>query len=179
MNPHNKTYKELQKQFTDEEIADGYMIPATLTDKEKEESDKEMRRIRFERLANQTEEQRLLTEVTRLRIKIGKYLKSKIFSQEFSFGKMLGEYVMILQKNKKTFAEDVDVHYTKLSRLLNDKEEPNISFMYRLEKHSDGIIPTVYWWKLMVRKQEYLIEQDSEKRKIEGERVKNFLKFSA
>ena len=48
------------------------------------------------------------------------------------------------------------------------KYEPNIEFVYRLEKHSGELIPALIWWKLIIRKQEFEIKQDKKTRKKEA-----------
>lgn len=179
MNHYEEVYRKLKEKYTDEEIAEGFMIPQTMTEEEQKISDEEFRKIRFRLLNNRTEKQRLMSEITRLRISIKTYLEQEIYDPSFSFGQMLEEYIGLLKISKKEFSKDIDIHYTKLSRILNEREEPNVSFIYRLESHSDELIPAIYWWKLMIRKQEYLIESDADKRRIEGLRVKNKLKISA
>jgi hypothetical protein len=179
MNHYEEVYEKLKDKYTDKEIAEGFMIPQTMTKEELEISNEEFRQIRFRLLNNRTEKQRLMSEITRLRISIKIYLEQEIYSPLYNFGKILEEYISLLKINKKRFSEDIDIHYTKLSRILNEREEPNVSFIYRLESHSDELIPAIYWWKLMIRKQEYLIDSDRDTRKIEGLRVKNKLKVSA
>jgi plasmid maintenance system antidote protein VapI len=179
MSDYGKKYEELRRRLSEEEIAEGYLIPADLSDEEKEIAEREIKEYRLERLKNRTESERILSELTRLRLSINRYLESEVYSSDYSFGSVLKEMTTILRKTKKGIAEDLDVHYTRLSRIMNDREEPNLSLIYRLEKYSDRIIPAIYWWKLMIRKQEFLIHEDQKQRLIEGERVKNYLEFSA
>lgn len=176
MDHYEEVYQKLREQYTDEEIAEGFMIPATLTKEEQKISDEEFKRIRFELLNNRTEKQRLMSEITRLRISIKNYLEQEIYSPSFSFGKILEAYIALFKISKKQFSEEIDIHYTKLSRILNEKEAPNIGFIYRLESHSDDLIPALSWWKLMIRKQAFVIEQDTEKKRVEGLKVKSKLK---
>lgn len=175
MNNYDEIYKELRKKYTDEEIAEGYMIPATLTEEEQRKSDEEFRKLRFELLNKRTEKQRVLSEVTRLRIKINCYLEENIYSSVFDFGNILREYIDILKKSRKEFAKDIDIHHTKLSRVINNREEPNISLIYRLAMHSNDLIPAIYWWKLMTKKQEFYFLKNIELMEKEGKRVKNKL----
>ena len=179
MNHYEEVYEKLREKYTDKEIAEGFMIPETLTEEEQKISDEEFRKVRFRLLNNRTEQQRLMSEVTRLRISIKVYLEQEIYSPLFSFGQVLGKYIELLKISKKQFSKDIDIHYTKLSRILNEKEEPNIGFIYRLENHSAELIPAVDWWKLTIRKQEYLIAENSDKKRIEGLKVKNKLKATA
>ncbi|MCB0634895.1 MAG: hypothetical protein KDD15_34425, partial [Lewinella sp.] len=87
------------------------------------------------------------------------------------------KYIGLLRKTRTDFAADLDIHKTKLSRILNDKENPNIELMYRLEHHSANMIPANYWYRLHSRKLEEDIKMDSIKRSEEYKRVKNRLKF--
>ena len=75
------------------------------------------------------------------------------------------------------FANDLNIHKTKLSRILNNRENPNIELMYRLEHHSGQMIPATYWYRLFTKKQEEDIKLNHEKRKLESKKVKNELNF--
>jgi len=177
MNNYEETYKKLRETYSDAEIAEGFMIPETVTDQEAQIDAEAFRKMRFEMLSKRTDEQRMLSEVTRLRIKINEYLKEGIFLESQSFGKILDEYIRILNRSKKAFAEEIDLHYTKLSRIINGKEAPSISLIYRLEQHTSELIPAICWWKLLVKQQEQAIQADKEQRKIEQKRVKNQLRL--
>lgn len=173
MSNYNKIYEQLRKTYSDKEIAEGYMIPDTLSKEEQQISDEAFRQKRFELLNNRTEKQRILSEIMRLRIKIFAYLEEDFFSSAYDFGEVLREYVSILKRSRKDFASDIDIHPTKLSRIINKREEPSISLIYRLAKHSNDLIPAIYWWKLVTRKQGHLLVSDKERMEKEGKRVKN------
>jgi len=173
---YEKIYKELKKKYSDKEIVDSMLIPQDLTEKEKTELSKEMREIRMQKLRETTEEDMILADVMRLRFQIENYIKKETFSFEKTFGKYLGEYLRIIKKSRRDIAEDLSVHYTKLSRIINDKEEPNIELSYRLEKHSGELIKAELWWKLMIKKHEFIISQDQETRIKERRKVKNPLR---
>lgn len=177
MNNYEEVYNKLRETYSDAEIAEGYMIPETLTDEEAQVEAEAFRKMRFEMLSKRTDEQRMLSEVTRLRIKINEYLKEGVFLESKSFGNILDEYIRILNRSRKVFAEEIDLHYTKLSRIINGKEVPSISLIYRLEQHTAELIPAIYWWKLLTRQQEQAIQADKEQRKIEQKRVKNKLRL--
>jgi len=171
MNPYEELYQKLKKTLTDEEIAEGYMIPETLTKEEQGAADAELRRLRFELRDKQSEQDRLRIEITRLRVRIMDYLDENQYLPSFSFGQMLQAYQKVLGYRQKQLASEVAIHATKLNRLLHDNEAPNLAFLYRLEAHSKGIIPATLWWKLTVRRQGYLIEQEADLRRLEAEKV--------
>jgi plasmid maintenance system antidote protein VapI len=170
---YEKIYQELKKKYTDEEIAESMLIPADLTKEEKENAHTEMMEFRMKQLKETTQEDRILSDVMRLRFFIEDYLKEEHFSFEKTFGKYLEEYIRIIRKTRKEIATDLSIHYTKLSRIVNDKEEPNIELCYRLEKHSGNLIKTKTWWKLIVKKQAFVISEDKATRLTEQNKVKN------
>jgi plasmid maintenance system antidote protein VapI len=173
---YSKIYQKLKKKYTDDEIADAMLIPADLTEAEEKQLAGEMKAIRFRKLREVTEEDRILADVMRLRFQIEHYLKEDKFSFNKTFGKYLEEYIRIFNKSRKDIAEDLSIHYTKLSRVINDKEEPNIGMAYRLEKHSGYLINARLWWKLTIKKQEFIIAQDDTTRKEEQKKVSNALR---
>ena|GEM_PF-6141511 len=135
-----------------------------------------MKEIRLNKLRKTTEEERILADVMRLRFQIENYATKSVFSFENTFGSYLQEYIRITKKAKREFSEDLAIHYTKLSRILNEKEEANIEFCYRLERHSGFLIKAELWWNLITLKQSFILSKDEETRKIEYKKVKNALR---
>lgn len=173
---YHKIYQQLKKKYSNHEIADSMMIPADLTAEEKVSLAKEMKAIRFQKLSETTKEDRILADVMRLRFDIEGYLKTNNFQFDKTFGKYLEEYIRILKKSRKAIAEDLALHYTKLSRIINDKEEPSIALCYRLEKHTGNLIKARLWWQLLIKKQAFILEEDEETRIAEQDKVKNALR---
>lgn len=172
MNKYEKIYQKLSKHLTDEEIADSMLIPADLTEEEQEEADKELRAFRLKLLSEMTEDQRLYSDLLRFRYQLEEYIDHKEYDGDMNFGVHLEEYIRILKRTKKKMSEELNVHYTKLSRIINNRESPNIEFMYRLEEHSGGLMPAIVWWKLLIKKQEHEIVKDQETRKMIASQVK-------
>lgn len=179
MKKYEKIYNELRKKYTDKEIAESMLIPEDLSPKEKKKADEQLIAFRFKILKEQTEDKRIYSDLLRFKYIMEDYIKNNIFDQDKSFGHHLEEYVRILKRTKKSLSEDLDIHYTRLSRIINDREEPNIELMYRLEKHSGNLIPALHWWKLVTKKQEHIIKKDKKTRKKESSKVKNAIKFRA
>lgn len=179
MNKNEKLYKKLIKEYTAQELVESYVFPSEMTEEERKEAVAEMQKIRFEKLKNRTDEDRIMADLMRLRFVMKDYIEKSEFDKKHNFGSFLTEYVQIFRKTKKQIAQDLNVHYTKFSRLLNDRDNPNVELTYRLEKHSGELIPAILWWKLSMKKQEYLILKDKKKRKVEAAKVKNGLKFRA
>ena len=176
MMKYEEIYQKLKQKYTDEEIAESMLIPADLTPEEEKQMAEEMKAIRFQRLKEVSEKDRILADVMRLRFQMEHYVERDAFSFNKTFGKYLEEYVRILNRARKDFAKDLSIHYTKLSRIINDKEEPNIELAYRLEKHSGNLINAKLWWKLIIKKQEFIISQDEATREEEQKKVSNALR---
>jgi len=151
-------YEELRKKITDAEIAEAMMIPADLTSEEQAQAGEEMLAFRAKLLGQQTEVDRIDSDLLRLRFLMENYITQEEFSEEHAFNKYLEEYLRIIKKTKKKLAQDLDVHYTRLSRIFNDQEEPNLALIYRLEAHSNKTISAVLWWKLITKRQQYRIK---------------------
>jgi transcriptional regulator with XRE-family HTH domain len=179
MSKYEKIYQDLRKEFSDEEIVSGYVFPDDLDQKEKEEIEEEFRKIRLKALRERTEEQRLLAELMRMKLLMRDYFERGNFEEEFSFSKQLEQYIKIIGRSHKEFAAEIGLHPTKLSRLLNARENPNVELTYRLEIHCGNIIPAIYWWKLHAKRIEEDVRTDDTRRKIESEKVRNRLRFRA
>lgn len=172
---YEKIYQQLKTQYTDEEIVEAMVLPADLTGSEAAELATEMKHIRLQKLRTVNEEDRIMADLMRLRFDIEHYLTKSRFSPHKTFGKYLEEYIRIVKKSRKEIAADIAIHYTKLSRIINDKEEPNMELSYRLGKYSGNIISAALWWKLMMKKQEFVLSVDKETRTKEEAKVKNYL----
>ncbi|MDX2249162.1 MAG: hypothetical protein SF052_20410 [Bacteroidia bacterium] len=175
---YEEIYQRLREKYTDEEIVDSMLIPADLEEEDREKMDKEMWVYRMERLRDMAEEDHILSDVMRLRFQMETYLKKESFSFNKTFGKYFEEYIRITRKTRKEISQDLSIHYTKLSRIINDKEEPGVELAYRLEKHSGNLIKAILWWELIMKKQSFIIIQDEQTRKTEQGKVKNYLKAS-
>jgi len=173
------TYNDLKKKLSDEEIVESYVFRSTMTADERKQADEGFRKLRFESLKNMSDEQILQSELMRMKLLMKDYFQQSAFIASYSFSSQLKQYIDLLKKNRADFAADLDIHKTKLSRILNDKENPNLELMYRLERHSGNMIPANYWYRLHSRKLEEDIKLDTQKRAEEYKRVKNELKFRA
>ena len=173
---YDQIYQALKKKYSDEEIVDSMLIPADLTESDKAVLAAEMKAIRMQKLRETTTEDQILADVMRLKFQIENYIKKEIFSFEKTFGKYLTEYIRIIKKSRKDIAADLALHYTKLSRILNDKETPSIELCYRLEKHSAELIKAELWWNLMIKKQSFILSKDEKTKRIEQQKVKNPLR---
>jgi len=176
---HDNIFKELRKKYTLDEIVDSMLVPAELSEAKENQANAELRAYRMKILAGMTDEDRIISDVLRLRFQIENYLSEKEFNNENTFGKYLAEYIRILNRTRREIADNLALHYTKLSRIINDKEEPNIELCYRLERHSSELIRSDIWWRLIIKKQAYILLEDEKTKLAEQRKVKNPIKLRA
>ena len=100
------------------------------------------------------------------------------FDKSRDFSHFLAQYISIVDQKKYEFANALCIHQTTLSRILNQKEDPNVELMYRLEKHSCEVITAMHWWKIVEKHTAYLIMTNSIDRKREWRKVKSHFKFN-
>jgi hypothetical protein len=108
----------------------------------------------------------------RLNCLIRRYLQKSDYLPTYSFEACLQEYLKIWGKKQVAIAEELQLHPSKLNVYLSGKEHPNLAVLYRLEKHSGGLIPALLWWQVAARKIEQQIQNDTENRQREGAKVK-------
>lgn len=162
----------MSQHLTDEEIADSMLIPADLTEEEQEEANRKLKAFRLKLLSERTEAQRLYSDLLRFRYQLEECIDHQGYDEKMNVGVQVEEYGRILKKTKKQLSQELNDHYTKLSRIINNRESPNVEFMYRLEEHSGGLVPAIVWWKLLIKKQEHEIVMDQKTREMIASQVK-------
>lgn len=173
-----KEYKVALQHLSDAELAEAYVFPSNLSEEERHAANLEIREVRLQKLREMTAQQRLHSELLRLKFQMEDYFQRDTYDEMHSFPVYLKAYITILNKKQKDFAEEVDLHQTKLNQLLTGKTAANFSLFYRLEKHSGGILKANYWWKLCAKKIEFDLKTNNADRQKEGARVKNELVFA-
>ena len=168
-----KKSKNQGKNLSNEELAEAYVFPHGLTKAEKEKEDEAFLAIRKKRLLEMTDQQRMISRLLQLKYQLEDYINSQRYSPIHSFSYFLGEYLKTIDRKKKDFANEINVHETKLSQILNDRVLPNERFIIRLEIHSNSILPAIYWLKLLEKKKEYDIMSNKKIRNEEKKFVKN------
>ena len=180
MSKSEKIYKELSKIYTDEEIVESFVFnDDSLSEEEQKKANKEFRALRLSQLKNMTELDIMYGNLMKFKLRIKHYLSRNNFEEEYKFGNQLKLYSKIINRTNKEFAEDLGVHQTKLSRIINGRDNPNVDLMYRLEEHSSGEIPAHRWWRIYSFELEHRIRTDLEKKIEESKKVKNQILIKA
>ncbi len=157
--------------YTDRELAEAHIFQSDLTAEEKAKADIELKDLRMSRLKQMIDKQKLYADLLRLKFKMEDCIHHENEDTLFSFGVFLQEYLHILNKKQIDFANEINLHPTKLNQIINDKTNPNIALAYRLEKHSGGFITALLWWRLAAKKIELNILNDYSTRKKEADKV--------
>lgn len=172
------SYKKLLKQYTPEELAESFVFPVKYTAKQQEQANRDLAAARKKSQAAMTEEVKIELDLLQLRFQLQDYLKGA-YDPALNFGHFLERYLMIIHKKKKEFAQEIQIHETLLSHLINNRREPNDSIIIRLELHSNKIIPAIYWYKLAEKAKEHQIRTDNSLRDKERPFVTHSLQLTA
>ena len=148
-----------------------------LSKEEKLAADNELKLMRFRRLNRISEHSRIYAELLRLGYEITDYLDLGIYDPDHSFGSYLKKYLQIMNLKRRELSENISIHETKFSRIINDKENPGLAILYRLEEHSNRMIDASTWWNLVTRKVENDIKHNSKDRRTQSKKVKNKFKY--
>jgi len=160
-------YKKLRKKYTPEELAEGFVFPVKLTAKQQKEAAKQLAEARKKTQQEMTDQDRLISGLWQFRFQLEDYLESKEYNPDLTFGHFLKRYVELLDKKRKTFAEEISIDETLLSQLINMHRLPPDYVAIRLEIHSNNMIPAAYWIRLVEKQRLHEIETDKEMRKKE------------
>jgi len=152
-----------------------------LTENEKKLADEELVSFRKARLRGYSEQEELFARLTQLRYKIEDFISAPIdevdMNNRLNFGSFLSQYIKVLNRKQEDFAKEIDLHATKLSRIINNRDEPNQKLFFRLEIHSGLTIPALIWWKCYTRQNEQKLIRNVSAQLHEATHVKNRLKF--
>ena len=161
-----------QKKYTNKELSQTHVLPHGLTEKQKEEADKQIWEIRKKSLEKLDSDKILLSQMMRLKFKMSRYIASNNYDEIYTFSYFLKEYVSSLNMTKHAFSKEISLHNSQLSRLLHNKEEPNKNILIRLEIHSNKSIPAIIWFKILEKQKEVELINDTKLRETEKAFVK-------
>lgn len=170
--------RELQKNYSNAEIAESYIFPNDLTNEERKKAKKQFRDFRDKSDLQQSKEEKLIVDLLQFKFMMEDYINSGKYNEEMKLGYFLREYIHKLDLKQKDFAEDIGIKPVELSHYLSGRRKPNEELMIRLEIHSNKNIPAIYWYKILEKENEYEIIYDTQLRLKEQKKVKNQLTFA-
>jgi plasmid maintenance system antidote protein VapI len=173
-----KSYKEIEKKYTPEEIAESIVFPGIKDTKEREAVLSEFRDFRKSKSDKQSEKSKTISLLLQLKFLIEDYLDTNSFNKNYYFGYFLKEYIARLEKKNKEFAAEIDVDPTELSQVINKHRKPTDKLIYRLEIHSNKNFPALMWFKLLEKERAYELLHNKGMIESEKKHVKRKLEFS-
>ena len=173
-----KSFKDIEKEYTPREIAEGLVFPGTKDPKERKAVLSEFRKFREKVKSAQTEKDKTISQLLQLKFLIEDYLNTDTFNEDFYFGYFLKEYIHRLEKKNKEFAEEIDIDPTELSQVINKHRKPTEKLVFRLEIHSNKNFPATMWFRLLEKERIYELLHDKNIINSEKKYVKQKLEFS-
>ncbi|HEX5554269.1 MAG TPA: hypothetical protein VFX43_13570 [Chitinophagaceae bacterium] len=173
-----KSYKEIERKYTPQEIAESIVFPGTKNTKEREAVLSEFRDFRKGISDKQSEKSKTISLLLQLKFLIEDYLNTESFNKNYYFGYFLKEYIARLEKKNKEFATEIDVDPTELSQVINKHRKPTDKLIFRLEIHSNKNFPALMWFKLLEKERAYEILHNKGMIESEKKHVKRKLRFS-
>lgn len=120
-------------------------------------------------------ESKRLRSLISLKFSIIDYLEIGVLSENHLFSEILKKYVSIKKVTSRKLADNLGVHETKFSRIINNKENPGLGLLYRIEVHSNNILPASLLWHLVARKMLVEIDTNIKEKNKQSKHVKNRL----
>ena len=170
-NRTKRIYDKAVRDLSHTEIAESLLVSDTTPISKKEHN--EFLRKRLELLNNRTKDELTISNLLQLKYEVETYIELDEYDPSYSFAKCLKRYMQIMNKSSKDLTEELSIHKTRLSRILNNKEEANTILSYKLEKHSGQLLPALFWWKLIAMKKNHEIVTNKKDRKEASVKVKS------
>jgi plasmid maintenance system antidote protein VapI len=173
-----KSLKNIEKEYTPEEIAESFVFPGPKDPKERESLMEAFRQHRKKVSDKQSERTKLISQLLQLKFLIEDYIKSEQFNKEYFFGFFLKEYITRLEKKNNQFADEINVDPAELSQVINKRRQPTEKLIFRLEIHSNRNFPALMWFKILEKDRAYELKHHREIIDSEKKNVKQKLEFS-
>lgn len=163
------------KGLSKKEIAESVIDSRSNSPSKKEHE--EFLKKRLALLNNRTKDEVTISNLLQFKYEVETYLELGDYDPIYSFGNCLKRYMSIVNRSSKDLTEELSIHKTKLSRILNEREEGNSKLSYKLEKHSGQILPAIFWWRLITLKKENEIVSNKKERKEASRNIKSIVKL--
>ena len=173
-----KSLKNIEKEYTPEEIAESFVFPGPKGPKERASLMEAVRQHRKSVSDRQSEKTKLISQLLQLKFLIEDYIKSEEFNKDHFFGFFLKEYIIRLKKKNNQFADEINVDPAELSQVINRRRKPTEKLIFRLEIHSNRNFPALMWFKILEKDRAYELKYNREIIDSEKKNVKQKLEFS-
>jgi len=173
-----KSYKEIEKKYTPEEIAESYVFENDLDSSQRAQSLEIFRNWRKNNESNRSSKSKIITKLLQLKFVMEDYILREEYKKDFDFSYFLVQYIDRLEIKKKEFANQIDVDPTELSQIINRHRSPSEKFIIRLEIHSNKNFPALFWFKVIEKEKIFQLQNDTNLRVSESKHVKPKLDFT-
>jgi hypothetical protein len=174
-----KSSKNTNKQLTPAEMAEALVYPDMRSKGDRDEAIDELKKVRKKYAAEQTAEDKLVSQLLQLRFLMEDYLiREDLADDHLYFGYFLKEYIRRLDKKNKEFAEEIDVDPTELSQIINKHRKATEKIIFRLDIHSNKNFPALLWFRVLQKDRVIELHNDPGIIESEGKFVKRRLQFS-
>ena len=112
-------------------------------DIESQNSRAEFIKMRLQRREELTKKEQLLSNLLSLKYQMKAYIKSREFDKEQRVGRFIELYLKYVGRTQKDLSEEINIHPSRLNRIIKGKEKLGKSLVYRLESHSGDLIPAL------------------------------------
>lgn len=169
--------KKNQDERLEQDERDGLIFTRSLTRRETHKAKNELAEARRRVQSGLTEQDRLADKILQFKLKLKEYFKKDEFDPKMSFSSCLVEYVHILDKKHRTFAEEIDIKEAELSQVINQHRTPPEYLIIRLEIHSNNNIPANWWYRLVEKENEHFICTNLKMRQEQKKHVRKKLEI--
>jgi plasmid maintenance system antidote protein VapI len=173
-----KSLKDIEKEYTPEEIAESFVFPGPKDPRQREALLDEFRKHREKVSDKHSEKTKLISQLLQLKFLIEDYINSDTFNKNYYFGYFLKEYIIRLDKKNNQFATEIDVKPTELSQVINKHRKPTEKLIFRLEIHSNKNFPALMWFRVLEKERAYELKHNRNIIDSEKKHVKEKLAFS-
>jgi transcriptional regulator with XRE-family HTH domain len=173
-----KSYKEIEKKYKPEEIAESYIFPNDLDSLQRAQSLEIFQNWRKNKESNRSTKSKLITKLLQLKFVMEDYIMQNEYKEGFDFSYFLVQYISRLEIKKKEFAQEIDVDPTELSQIINKHRSPNEKFIIRLEIHSNKNFPAIIWFKVIEKERTFHLQNDTKLRQSESKHVRSKVDFT-
>ncbi len=171
-----KTVKNNFNTYTDKELVESFVLPSKQSDKQRLSDTKAIQKLREKVIEERSDETALIFQLLQLKFRMEDYLKSSSYNEKLSFGYFLREYVLLVSKKQKEFAQEISIKPTELSQIINSHRRPPYGFVIRLEIHSNSAISAISWNRLLEKENEFELIHNKSIWKEERKHVKSRLR---
>ncbi|HEV2482504.1 MAG TPA: hypothetical protein VGS79_22725 [Puia sp.] len=173
-----KSLKNIEEEYTPEEIAESFVFPARRASKYRKELLEALREHRKKLSVKQSDKTKLISQLLQLKFLIEDYIKSDKLNKDYTFGYFPKQYITRLEKKNNQFASEISVDPAELSQVINKRRKPTEKLIFRLEIHSNRNFPALMWFSLLEKDRAYQLKHHREIIDSEKKNVKQKLKFS-